>query len=154
LGRDPRTRLGWTCWLSVFGRGVVDVPLSDDEQRMLRQIERQLEHERGLARSLRLPADSKQAVRNAKRATVGFFAGVVALLASFAFSWVIGLVAFLAMLSAAVVFVQSARRLVEDRWVGRAGADDEAEGQFGRRSSEGGWWPGRRASDQQDGEPS
>ncbi len=130
------------------------MPLSEHEQRMLRQIERQLQQERRLARSLGSPADSRQAARNARRAAGGFLVGLVALLASFASSWVLGLIGFLVMLGAAVVFVQSTQQLAEDRWAEYVGAEDDGEEGLGRRPSEGGWWPGRRAGDQQDGEPS
>ncbi len=128
------------------------MPLSEHEQRMLRQIERQLQQERGLARSLRMPVSSKQAARNVRAAAVGFIVGLVALLASFASSWVVGLTGFLVMLGSAVVFVQSTRRLAEDRWAACSQDDDEGPEGSGRRPSEGGWWPRWRANDSQDGE--
>ena len=98
------------------------MPLSEHEQRILQQIERQFHQERGLARSLRVPADSREAARNAKRAVAGFVVGLLALSLSFAFSWVLGLVGFVIMLATGVALVQSLRRLVRDRW-GRPGAD-------------------------------
>jgi len=128
------------------------VPLSEHEQRMLRQIERQLQSERGLARSLRMPADPRQAARNAKRGALAFVAGLAALLASFSSSWALGLIGFLVMLGAAVVFVQSTRCLVEDRWAEVGDGKDELQGR--RRGAHGQWGPDWRAGDQQDGEPS
>jgi hypothetical protein len=123
------------------------VPLSEHEQRILQQIERQFHQERGLARSLRVPADRHEAARNAKRAAGGFVLGLVALSLSFAFSWVLGLVGFVVMLATGVALVQSLRRLARDYWAppGRAeGAGPEAVGPeaWGRlRRPEGGkWW--------------
>lgn len=117
------------------------MPLSEHEQRMLRQIERQFQHERGLAR---MPADPREAVRNAKRASIGFVIGLLALLISFASSWVVGLVGFLAMLACGVVLVQSLRRLAQDRWASpRAQPGPTPEGQHRPgRPSGGKWWPG------------
>jgi hypothetical protein len=77
------------------------LPLSDHEQRMLRQIERQLQHERGLARILRMPAGSREAARNARRASVGFIAGLLLLSIVFSSYWFIGLVGFFIMLISA-----------------------------------------------------
>jgi len=120
------------------------VPLSEHEQRMLRQIERQLQQERGLARPLRMPADPREAARNAKRATVGFIVGLLALLISFASSWVVGVIGFFAMLASAVVLVQSLRRLAQERWSfprdPNAGAPPE--GQHQGRQAGNRWWPG------------
>jgi predicted PurR-regulated permease PerM len=124
------------------------VPLSEDEQRILHQIERQFHQERGLARSLRVPADSREAARNAKRAAGGFVLGLLALSLSFAFSWVLGLVGFFVMLATGVALVQSLRRLARDRWR-RGGRDRDGGGPqivgpepWGRpRRQEGGrWW--------------
>ncbi|HMK96837.1 MAG TPA: DUF3040 domain-containing protein [Acidimicrobiales bacterium] len=116
------------------------MPLSEHEQRVLRQIERQFQQERGLARPLRMPADPKEASRNAKRAAIGFVIGLLALLISFSSSWVVGLIGFLAMLASAVVLVQSLRRLAQHRWGPRpaatGGRDEEGGRSSGRR------WPG------------
>ena len=87
---------------------------------MLRQIERQLQHERGLARILHMPADGREAARNARRASIAFVAGLVLLSIVFSSYWVIGLVGFFIMLMSAVILVQSLRRLARDirfpRW--------------------------------------
>ena len=125
------------------------MPLSEHEQRILHQIERQFHQERGLARSLRVPADSREAARNAKRAAGGFVLGLVALSLSFAFSWVLALVGFVIMLATGVALVQCLRRLVRDRW-GGSGADrggggpevvgPEPWGGRPRRQEGGKWW--------------
>ncbi len=127
------------------------MPLSEHEQRILRQIERQLQQERGLARSLRMPADAREARRNARRSTVIFVVGLVLLLISFATYWVVGLVGFLIMLVSAVTLVQSVRRLARERWghpLGGQEAGNGAEPLSGRGpwapGQEGGkWWIGR-----------
>ena len=121
------------------------MPLSEHEQRILRQIERQFQQERGLARPLRMPSGPRQAVRNAKRSSVGFIVGLLALLASFASFWVVGLVGFIVMLVSAVVLVQSLRRLAEVRWGPKvdAGAAPPRQGRplWGRQAG-GRWWGG------------
>ena len=118
------------------------MPLSEHEQRVLRQIERQFQAERGLARPLRVPADPREASRNAKRAALGFVIGLLALLISFASSWVFGLIGFLAMLASAVVFVQSVRRLVQVHW-GHSATPPSSPPEGRQRSGPGGrWWPG------------
>jgi hypothetical protein len=129
------------------------VPLSEHEQRILRQIERQLQQERGLARALRMPAGSREASRNAKRASAIFVLGLVLLSVSFATYWLLGLVGFLIMLGSAVIVVQSVRRLARDRWgspTGTQGSDAGSEpmsggGNFGHpgRPAGGKWWTGR-----------
>jgi hypothetical protein len=97
---------------------------------------------------LRVPAGSREAVRNAKRAACGFVVGLLALSLSFAFSWVLGLAGFVIMLATGVALVQSLRRLARDRWR-RAGAERDGGGPevvgrepWGRpRRQEGGrWW--------------
>jgi len=127
------------------------LPLSDHEQRMLRQIERQLQHERGLARVLRMPSDGREAARNARRASIAFVAGLVLLSIVFSSYWVIGLVGFFIMLMSAVILVQSLRRLARDRWGQslaehdlRAGAEPLSGGGPRPGHPPGGkWWTGR-----------
>jgi hypothetical protein len=87
-----------------------------------------------------MPAGPKEASRNAKRASIGFVVGLIALLISFASSWVVGLIGFLAMLASAVVLVQSLRRLAQDRW-GRETTASKPEAQEQGRPG-GRWWPG------------
>jgi len=118
---------------------------------MLRQIERQLQHERGLARILRMPADAREAARNARRASIAFVAGLLLLSIVFSSYWAVGLVGFVIMLMSAVTLVQSLRRLARDRWGQspgeadlRAGAEPLSGG--GPRAGHppgGRWWTGR-----------
>ncbi len=127
------------------------MPLSEHEQRILRQIERQLQQERGLARSLRMPADVQEARRNARRSTATFIVGLLLLSVSFATYWVLGLVGFLIMLVSAVTLVQSVRRLAREHWGRASGAEEVGNGReplsghgpWGRGPEGGRWWGGR-----------
>lgn len=85
------------------------MPLSEHEQRVLRQIERQFEAERGLARSFEAPSAPADEARSAKRSAAGFVLGLLALLISFASSWVVGVIGFVVMVVCAVRFVQAFR---------------------------------------------
>jgi hypothetical protein len=94
------------------------VPLSEDEQRILQEIEQQFyDTDPALAREIASSSIYKHAFRNMKYATLGFIAGVVLLIytlitASFVVSFVCG---FLVMLASALWFERNARKL------GRAG---------------------------------
>jgi hypothetical protein len=116
----------------------------------LRQIERQLQQERGLARSLRMPSDAQEARRNARRSTATFIAGLLLLSISFATYWVVGLVGFLIMLVSAVTLVQSIRRLAREHWGHPLGGQEASSGTeplsgrpWGRGPEGGRWWSGR-----------
>jgi len=114
---------------------------------MLRQIERQLQHERGLARILRMPADAREAARNARRASIAFVAGLLLLSIVFSSYWAVGLVGFVIMLMSAVTLVQSLRRLARDRWGQSPG---EADLRAGAEPLSGGGPPsGRQMVDRQ-----
>lgn len=134
------------------------MPLSEHEQRILRQIERQFQHEHWLARFLKVPEGSRQAARNAKRAVAGFVLGLLALSLSFASSWVVGLVGFLIMLASAVTLVQALRRLGRDK-LARLQSDHGAGGgpqplggrtQRGSGGFGGRWWSARGGSGEDD----
>lgn len=104
-----------------------------------------------MARALRLPADEREARRNARRSVAVFVAGLVLLSVSFATYWVLGLVGFLVMLVSAVVLVQSVRRLARDHWghpvreeeVGNGREPLSGRGLWGRGPDGGRWWSGR-----------
>jgi Protein of unknown function (DUF3040) len=127
------------------------MPLSEHEQRILRQIERQLQQERGLARALRMPANAREASRNAKRASGIFVLGLVLLSVSFATYWLVGLVGFLIMFGSAVTLVQSVRRLAREHWGHPSGKEEVGNGRepltghgpWGRGPDGGRWWSGR-----------
>ena len=117
------------------------MPLSEHEQRVLRQIERQFDQERGLVRSLGRPTDARHAVRNVRRSIAGLVLGLLALSLSFASSWVVGLIGFVIMLASAMTLVQSLRWLGRERWR-QLVTEQGAKGGPGRRAF---WWgrPGR-----------
>ena len=88
------------------------MPLSEHEQQVLRQIERQFQAERGLVRSFEAPSAPADDARSAKRSATGFVLGLLALLISFASSWVVGVIGFIVMVVCAVRFVQAFRRVL------------------------------------------
>jgi hypothetical protein len=94
------------------------VPLSEDEQRILQEIEQQFyETDPAFAREVASTTVYRHAFRNLKYATLTFVLGVVVLIVtlittSFVVSFVCG---FLVMLASALWFERNARRL------GRAG---------------------------------
>ncbi len=94
------------------------MPLSEDEQRILQEIEQQFyETDPAFAREVGTTTLYRHAFRNLKWATFGFIAGLGLLIyllitTSFVWSFVFG---FLLMLASALFFERNARRL------GRAG---------------------------------
>ena len=100
------------------------MPLSEDEQRILNEIEQKLkESDPHLAREVSSYTVYRHALRNIKWALVGFIAGLVLLIATLSTSFLLAFVGFLVMLGAAMLFERNARRL------GRAGLNS-----LGRRS--------------------
>lgn len=95
------------------------MPLSEDEQRILHEIERSFyEHDPAFARGVSKNTLYRHAGRNCKWAALAFVAGLVVLLASFASHLIVGFVGFLLMLGSALVFERNLRKL------GRAGWQD------------------------------
>jgi hypothetical protein len=94
------------------------VPLSEDEQRILQQIEQQFyESDPAFAREVGSTTVFTHAFRNLKWATAGFLAGVVIMIWGLAVWFGIAFGGFLVMLASALVFERNARRL------GRAGME-------------------------------
>lgn len=92
------------------------MPLSEEEQRILHEIERQLlEQDPAFARQVSSVTAGRHAARNLKLAVVGFVAGLVFMLATFAVSVALGAAGFAVMFLSAVTFERNLRRL------GRAG---------------------------------
>lgn len=88
------------------------MPLSDEEQRILGEIERQLRvSDQGLAHELSNTTVYSRAFRTMKLATVAFVAGVAVMLATLQISYLLAFVGFLIMLASALVFERNARRL-------------------------------------------
>lgn len=94
------------------------MPLSEDEQRILQQIEAQLyESDPALAREVASTTLYTHAFRNLKLATAAFIIGVVFMIATLSVSFLLAFVGFLVMLASALWFERNARKL------GRAGLE-------------------------------
>ena len=94
------------------GVGGSEVPLNEDEERILAEIERQF-HATDPASARRIGSTTLQRylARNCKWALAGFFAGLVILLAAFASSWVLGIFGFIVMVASAVVLIQNLHKM-------------------------------------------
>ncbi len=94
-----------------------DVPLSEDEQRILHEIERSFyENDPAFAKGVSQTTLYRHAGRNLKFSALGFVAGLVVLLVSFASSLFLGMVGFLAMLGSAFVFERNLRKMGKAGW--------------------------------------
>ncbi len=93
------------------------MPLSEDEERILNEIERGF-YRRDPESAKRISGTTlpRYLARNCRWALLGFVGGLVILLASFATSWVIGLVGFGVMTATAIIFVQNMRRMGRHGW--------------------------------------
>ncbi|MGC1511761.1 MAG: DUF3040 domain-containing protein [Acidimicrobiales bacterium] len=95
------------------------MPLSEEEQRILQEIEQQLyASDPGLVREVSATTIYTHAGRNLKWATLGFVAGVVFMVVTLAASPVLSFVGFLGMLASAIFFERNLRKM------GRAGWQD------------------------------
>ena len=115
------------------------MPLSEDEQRILQEIEQQFyEHDPHLAREVGSTTLYRHAGRNLKWAAAGFIAGFALLIFSFASSLVLGFAGFLVMLICAFVFERNLRKMGRAGWQSmtetmRAGNLREYVGDAGNR---------------------
>ena len=93
------------------------MPLSEDEQRILQEIEQQFyEHDPALAGEIGSTTLYKHAGRNLKWSALGFLAGLVVLILFFASSLLLGFVGFLVMLICAFLFERNLRKLGRAGW--------------------------------------
>jgi hypothetical protein len=93
------------------------VPLSEDEQRILHEIERQFyEQDPAFAREVGTASLYKHAGRNLKWSTVGFLGGLVLMWASFASSLLLGFSGFVVMLACAIIFERNLRKMGRAGW--------------------------------------
>jgi len=93
------------------------VPLSEDEQRILHEIEQQFyESDPAFAREVAKTTVYRHAGRNLKWAALGFFVGFAVLIASFSSSVILGFAGFLVMLASAFVFERNLRRMGKAGW--------------------------------------
>ena len=115
------------------------MPLSEDEQRILHEIERRFyEHDPEYAKSIESTTLYRSLGRNCKWAALGFVAGLVILLVSFASSVLLGAFGFGVMLVSAIVFTQNLRKMGRAGWqqvteTMRAGNVREYFGDAGKR---------------------
>ncbi len=88
------------------------MPLNEDEQRILAEIERQFAAtDPESARRISSTTLHRYLARNCRWATLGFVVGLVVLLAAFASSWIVGVFGFLLMVASAVVLIQNLHRM-------------------------------------------
>ena len=93
------------------------MPLSEDEQRILNQIEQQFyDSDPAFARGVSQTTLYSHAFRNLKWATAGFVFGLVFLLATLSVSFWLSFTGFLGMLAAAFWFERNARKLGRAGW--------------------------------------
>ena len=93
------------------------MPLSEDEQRILHEIEQQFyESDPAFARGVGKTTLYRHAGRNLKWAGLGFFCGFVLLVGSFATSLFLGFVGFAIMLASAFIFERNLRKMGKAGW--------------------------------------
>ncbi|KJE77383.1 DUF3040 domain-containing protein [Ferrimicrobium acidiphilum] len=101
------------------------MPLNEDEQRILQEIEKTFyENDPEFADRVRSETVYKHSGRNLKWATLGFVVGLAFTILTFTISVVLGAFGFLIMLGSAVYFERNLRR------VGRASLQDLSTRQF------------------------
>ena len=88
------------------------MPLSEDEQRILHEMEQKLyEHDRAFADRVSTKSSHRQGTHSRRGWVVAFLAGFVLLLVAFRSSLLLASLGFLIMLCAAVIFVHQARQI-------------------------------------------
>jgi Protein of unknown function (DUF3040) len=88
------------------------MPLSEDEERILHQIERKFyEHDPRSARRIEETTLPRYLRRNVGWGLAGFVLGLAIVFAAFASSWVVGVIGFVVMTVSAIVVVQNVRRM-------------------------------------------
>lgn len=104
------------------------MPLSEDEQRILQDIERSFyENDPAFAKAVSSSAIYKHASRNCKIAVGTFALSLVVLLATFTSTPIVAFLGFVGMLASAGFFVQNLRR------IGSVGLRDAAESDKARQ---------------------
>jgi hypothetical protein len=93
------------------------VPLSEDEERIIREIERELSaSDPDLVREVSSTTVYRHAGRNLKWATLGFIVGVVFMIATLSVTPLLSFVGFLAMLGSAFFFERNLRKMGRAGW--------------------------------------
>ncbi len=93
------------------------MPLSEDENRILNQMEQRLYAE-DPASAQRIASTTlpRYLSRNCRRAALGFLAGFVIVVVAFATVWFVGLIGFVVMVAAAVALVHNLRLMGRHGW--------------------------------------
>jgi hypothetical protein len=87
------------------------VPLSEEEQRILQEMEQKLyEHDRDFVDRVNHSSHRLRAAKGAKWSVTGFVAGFALLLSTFRFSVALGALGFFLMLVSSLAFVQHIRQ--------------------------------------------
>jgi len=110
------------------------VPLSEDEQRILHEIEQQFyESDPAFARGVGKTTLYSHSGRNLKWAGLGFFAGFALLIGSFATALYLGFVGFAVMLACAFIFERNLRKMGKAGWTQVTGSlkTTQVKEQFG-----------------------
>ncbi|MBW8827463.1 MAG: DUF3040 domain-containing protein [Acidobacteria bacterium] len=93
------------------------MPLSEDEQRILQEIEQHLyASDPQLVKEVSSTTVYRHAGRNLKYAALGFVAGLALMLSTFATSIVLGGAGFFAMLASAIFFERNLRKMGRAGW--------------------------------------
>lgn len=93
------------------------MPLSEDEQRILQEIERQFHaDDPDFARQVASTTLYRHAGRNLKWAALGFVVGVVFLIGTLGVSYLLAFGGFLMMLASAFVFERNLRKMGRAGW--------------------------------------
>ena len=107
------------------------MPLSEDEERILQEIEQQLHAtDPQLVREVSSTTLYRHAGRNLKWAALGFLGGLVFLVLTFTQSMWLGAIGFLAMLGSSIFFYDNLRKMGRAGWrqwtqsVGTSGVRD------------------------------
>lgn len=95
--------------------------LSDDEQRILREIEDQLKSDEKFASAVSSSGLYKHSARQVKWLAVGMLVSLIAIVASLQIHYLLAFVAFVAMLTCALMIERQLRL------IGRAGVQDLAQ---------------------------
>ena len=99
------------------------MPLSEDEERILHEIEQQLHAtDPQLVREVSSTTLYRHAGRNLKWATLGFLGGLIFMMVTFTTSTLLGVVGFLAMLASAIAFERNLRKMGKAGWKQVAGS--------------------------------
>jgi Protein of unknown function (DUF3040) len=92
------------------------VPLSEDEQRILQEMEQTLrEHDRSFAARVDQTSHRLDAAKGSRWTLLGAVAGLVLLLCTFRSSTIVAAVGFLLMLGSTILFVQHVRQAAAPR---------------------------------------